>query len=157
MFTQTPLSQFDGYIILLSFGTIFTIGMIGITYCLQRYHGENRMSTETFLMANRKVKSGLIVSSMTWAATLLQSSSVTYSYGIFGSFWYASASAVTSILFSIVAIEFKRLLLPLGTIIYTYFGGIKATFLIDYFIFLDNGYYSKAIAASSDLVIFSAV
>jgi SSS family transporter len=141
------------------------------------------------------VKTGLIasavVSSWTWAATLLQSSSVAYSYGISGAFWYASGATVQIVLFCVIAIELKRrapfahtflevvyarygrtvhvvyiffclctnilvtsmlltggsaivhslrgmhiaaacFLLPLGTIIYTMVGGIKATFLTDY-------------------------
>jgi SSS family transporter len=141
------------------------------------------------------VKSGLVasavVSSWTWAATLLQSSSVAYRYGVSGPFWYASGATVQIILFASIAIELKRrapnahtflevirarygtathmvftvfglftnilvtamlltggsaafnaltgvpvpvacFLLPLGVIIYTMFGGIKATFLTDY-------------------------
>ncbi|CAF1447197.1 unnamed protein product [Adineta ricciae] len=195
MFTTTPLSQIDGYIILLSFGIVFSLFIIGITLLLQRFNGENRMSSETFLTANRKIRSGLlsssIVSSWTWAATLLQSSSVTYSYGISGAFWYANGATIQIILFSIMAVEFKRrapfahtyleairarygreghwifilfflftnilvtlmlltggsavihslcgmpiiaacFLLPLGTIIYTIVGGIKAVFLTNY-------------------------
>ena len=58
------------------------------------------------------VRTGLIasavVSSWTWAATLLHSSSVAYSYGISGPFWYASGATVQIILFCVVAIELKR-------------------------------------------------
>ena len=39
---------------------------------------------------------------------LLHSSSVTYSYGISGAFWYASGATVQIILFCVVAIELKR-------------------------------------------------
>ncbi|CAF1038241.1 unnamed protein product [Didymodactylos carnosus] len=169
--------------------------MIGTTFCLRRYHGEATESSEGFSTANRTVKTGLIasavVSSWTWAATLLQSSSVAYSYGISGPFWYASGATIQIVLFCVIAIELKRrapfahtflevvrarygraghlvfivfclctnilvtsmlltggsavvyslsgmhiaaacFLLPLGTIIYTMVGGIKATFLTDY-------------------------
>ena len=195
MFATTPLTQRDGYIILISFGTVFTSSIVAITFILQRYNGEDRTSSEIFSTANRKVRTGLIasaiVSSWTWAATLLQSSSVTYSYGISGAFWYASGATVQIILFSVIAIELKRrapfahtflevvrarygrqahivfiifclftnilvtamlltggsavvhaltgihmpvacFLLPLGTIIYTIIGGIRATFFTDY-------------------------
>ena len=195
MFSITPLTQADGYGILIGFGTVFTLGIVAITLILQRYSGEKRTSSEIFLTANRKVRTGLIasaiVSSWTWAATLLQSSSVTYTYGISGGFWYASGATVQIILFSVIAIELKRrapfahtfleairarygreghivfivfflctnvvvtamllaggsaaihslsgmhiaaacFLLPLGTIIYTIIGGIKATFLTTY-------------------------
>lgn len=44
-----------------------------------------------FNTAGRTVKSGLVasavVSSWTWAATLLQSSGVAYRYGVSGPFW----------------------------------------------------------------------
>jgi len=195
MSSTTPLTQGDGYGILISFGTIFAMGMIGTTLSLQKYHGEATDSSETFSTADRKVRTGLIasavVSSWTWAATLLHSSSVAYTYGISGPFWYASGATVQIILFCVVAIELKRrapfahtflevvrarygraghivfiifclvtnilvtsmlltggsavvhslsgmhiaaacILLPMGTIIYTVVGGIKATFLTDY-------------------------
>jgi hypothetical protein len=77
------LSQGDGYGIVLGFGAAFALGMIATTLCLQRYHNEATDSSEGFTTANRKVKTGLIasavISSWTWAATLLQSSSVAYS------------------------------------------------------------------------------
>ncbi|OCL08720.1 Na+/solute symporter [Glonium stellatum] len=148
-----------------------------------------------FSTAGRTVKSGLVasavVSSWTWAATLLQSSGVAYSYGVSGPFWYASGATVQIILFATIAIELKRrapnahtflevirarygavthivfmvfglmtnilvtsmlltggsavvtsltgvptaaacFLLPVGVVLYTMFGGIKATFLTDY-------------------------
>ena len=148
-----------------------------------------------FSTAGRSVKSGLVasavVSSWTWAATLLQSSGVAYRYGVSGPFWYASGATVQILLFATLAIELKRrapnahtflevirarygpvthlvfttfglmtnilvtamlltggsavvssltgmptaaacFLLPIGVILYTMFGGIKATFLTDY-------------------------
>lgn len=125
------------------------------------------------------------------AATLLQSTSVAYDYGVSGPFWYASGATVQVILFATLAIELKRkapnahtflevikarygpvthavylvfalmtnilvtamlltggsavvtsltgmptpaacFLLPIGVVLYTLFGGIKATFLTDY-------------------------
>jgi len=58
------------------------------------------------------VKSGLVasavVSSWTWAATLLQSSGVAYRYGVSGPFWYASGATVQILLFATIAIELKR-------------------------------------------------
>lgn len=131
------------------------------------------------------------MSSWTWAATLLQSTSTTYKYGVSGAFWYASGATVQIILFATLAIELKRrapnahtflevirarygpmthgvfitfalftnilvtamllcggsavvtyltgmptaaacFLLPVGVVIYTMFGGIKATMLTDY-------------------------
>jgi Na+/proline symporter len=65
-----------------------------------------------FSTAGRTVKSGLVasavVSSWTWAATLLQSSAVAYKYGVSGPFWYASGATVQILLFASIAIELKR-------------------------------------------------
>ncbi|KAF2137377.1 uncharacterized protein K452DRAFT_321803 [Aplosporella prunicola CBS 121167] len=189
-----PLSQAYGYGIVVGLGFLFSLGMILTTWILKKYQGEEQTS-EMFSTAGRTVKSGLVssavVSSWTWAATLLQSSGVAYRYGVSGPFWYASGAAVQILLFSTLAIELKRrapnahtflevirarygpkthavyiifglmtnilvtamlltggsavvfsltgmhpvagcFLLPLGVILYTLFGGIKATFLTDY-------------------------
>jgi Na+/proline symporter len=57
------------------------------------YNNELQTS-EMFSTAGRTVKSGLVasavVSSWTWAATLLQSSGVAYRYGVSGPFWVGS-------------------------------------------------------------------
>ncbi|CAO3607472.1 unnamed protein product [Cunninghamella blakesleeana] len=165
-----------------------------VTLALKRYLHEVQTS-EMYMTAQRTVKSGLIsaavVSSWTWAATLLTSTEVAYKYGVSGPLWYGSGAVVQVLLFSVIAIELKRkapnahtflevvsarygktahliylvfslftniivtamlllggsavvtyitgmnviaacFLLPLGVIIYTLFGGIKATFLTDY-------------------------
>ena len=85
--------------------------MILTTYVLKRYNAEVQTS-EMFSTAGRTVKSGLVasavVSSWTWAATLLQSSGVAYRYGVSGPFWYASGATVQILLFATLAIELKR-------------------------------------------------
>lgn len=85
--------------------------MITTTYILKRYNSEVQTS-EMFSTAGRTVKSGLVasavVSSWTWAATLLQSSGVAYRYGVSGPFWYASGATVQILLFATLAIELKR-------------------------------------------------
>lgn len=154
-----------------------------------------RKTSEWFYTAGRTIKTGLIASSIvsawTWAATLLQSSTVTYQFGLAGSFWYAAGASIQVILFSILAIELKRkapmthtfpemlyvrfgrhshkvflffalmtntvvtamlvlggaavinsltgvnitiaaFLIPVGIILYTIFGGLKATFFAEY-------------------------
>lgn len=189
-----PLSQGFGYGIILGLGAAFALGMIGTTWALKRYQNEVQTS-EMFSTAGRTVKTGLVasavVSSWTWAATLLQSSGIAYRYGVSGPFWYASGATVQILLFATLAIELKRrapnahtflevirarygvyahltfmvfglftnilvtamlltggsavvtsltgvptpaacFLLPVGVIVYTMFGGIKATFLTDY-------------------------
>ncbi|KAK3821899.1 MAG: urea active transporter [Benniella sp.] len=188
------LSEGLGYGIVLGFGLVFAGIMTVITMIQKRFLGE-KVTSEEYMAAGRSVKTGLVasavVSSWTWAATLLQSSSVAYKYGISGPFWYASGASVQVLLFSVLAIELKRkcpnahtfleiisirygrkahfvflffglltnvivsamlllggsavvtaltgmntiaacFLLPLGVIIYTLFGGLKATFIADY-------------------------
>ncbi|KAH0606650.1 uncharacterized protein H6S33_003484 [Morchella sextelata] len=192
--TTAPLSQAFGYGIIIGLGFLFALGMIATTWALKRYQNEVQTS-EMFSTAGRTVKTGLVasavVSSWTWAATLLQSSGIAYKYGVSGPFWYASGATVQILLFATLAIELKRkapnahtflevirarygagahvtfmffglctnilvtamlltggsavvtsltgmstaaacFLLPVGVIIYTLFGGIKATFLTDY-------------------------
>ncbi|GIZ42436.1 hypothetical protein CKM354_000570700 [Cercospora kikuchii] len=194
MATSPPLSQATGYGVIIGLGFLFAFGMMLTTFVLKRYNNELQTS-EVFSTAGRTVKSGLVssavVSSWTWAATLLQSSSIAYQYGVSGPFWYASGATVQIILFATIAIELKRkapnahtfleairarygpvthgvyivfglmtnilvtamlltggsavatslcgvptaagcFLLPVGVVLYTMFGGIKATFLTDY-------------------------
>ncbi|KAJ5586794.1 Sodium/solute symporter [Penicillium hispanicum] len=189
-----PLSQGFGYGIIIGLGFAFALLMIFITWALKRYQNEVQTS-EMFSTAGRSVKSGLVaaavVSSWTWAATLLQSSAVAYKYGISGPFFYASGATVQILLFATLAIELKRrapnahtflevirarygttvhvvfivfclmtnilvtamlltggsavmtsltgvhtaaacFLFPIGVVLYTLFGGIKATFITDY-------------------------
>ncbi|KAL8750698.1 MAG: hypothetical protein Q9184_006334 [Pyrenodesmia sp. 2 TL-2023] len=194
MASTPPLSQAVGYGVVIGLGFLFALGMILTTYVLKRYRNEVQTS-EMFSTAGRTVKSGLVasavVSSWTWAATLLQSSGVAYRYGVSGPFWYASGATVQILLFATLAIELKRkapnahtflevirarygvyahvvyivfglmtnvlvtamlltggsavvtsltgvptvaacFLLPVGVVLYTIAGGIKATFLTDY-------------------------
>ncbi|KAI9357535.1 Sodium:solute symporter family-domain-containing protein [Pilaira anomala] len=168
--------------------------MTGITFLCKRYLHEVQTS-EMYMTAQRTVKTGLvasaIVSSWTWAATLLTSTEVAYKYGVSGPIWYASGAVVQVLLFAVLAIELKRrapnahtflevvlarygkgthavylffatvtnilvtamlllggsavvnyltgmhtiaacFLLPVGVVVYTLFGGIKATFMSDY-------------------------
>jgi hypothetical protein len=103
-----PLSVGWGYGIVLGLGAVFAFGMVRlplklrlksilratqilVTWILKRYNHELQTS-EMFSTAGRTVKSGLVasavVSSWTWAATLLQSSGIAYRYGVSGPFWY---------------------------------------------------------------------
>ncbi|ODQ79408.1 hypothetical protein BABINDRAFT_161810 [Babjeviella inositovora NRRL Y-12698] len=189
-----PLSQGVGYGVVVGLGAAFAIGMILTTSVLRRYQREI-ITAEEFATAGRSVKTGLIsaavVSSWTWAATLLQSTSQAYKNGVSGPFFYAAGATVQIVLFACLAIKAKQkapqahtyleivkarygvaahsvymffglatnilvtamlltggsavvndltgmhvvaacFLLPLGTVVYTLFGGIKATFLTDY-------------------------
>jgi SSS family transporter len=188
------LPEAVGYIVVLAFGLFFA-GLIALlTFLEERYLGEV-VTAEMFVTACRSVKTGLtasaIVSAWTWAATLLQSSTVAYNYGVSGPFWYASGATIQILLFSILAINIKKkapdahtfleiirvrygttahlvflffglltnivvtsmlllggsavvtsltgmniiaacFLIPLGVVLYTIHGGLRATFLSDY-------------------------
>ena len=65
--------------------------MAVIDQAQNRYTRFSTKTSEEFNTASRSVKPGLIasgiVSAWTWAATLLQSSTVAYTYGVAGPFW----------------------------------------------------------------------
>ncbi|KAH8793946.1 Sodium:solute symporter family-domain-containing protein [Hyaloscypha finlandica] len=87
--------------------------MAGISYIQNRYTKYSTKGSEEFNTASRSVKSGLIaagiVSAWTWAATLLQSCTVAYEYGISGPFWvYAAGATVQIFMFAILACKVKQ-------------------------------------------------
>src|SRR5919109_2165010 len=188
------LSEGIGYLILLGAGLIMALAVTSLVRAETKWLGTKK-TFEWFSTAGRSVKTGLIASSVvsawTWAATLLQSSTVAYQFGISGPFWYAAGASIQVILFAILAMELKRkapsshtfpemifarfgknshkvflffalmtntivtamlvlggaavvnsltgidiyvaaFLIPVGVIIYTFFGGLKATFFADY-------------------------
>ena len=108
---QSILSQGIGYLILLGLGLVMALGVTLLINAETKWLGTKK-TFEWFSTAGRNVKTGLIASSVvsawTWAATLLQSSTVTYQFGISGPFWYAAGASIQLIIFSIVAIELKR-------------------------------------------------
>lgn len=65
--------------------------MMGISHLQNKYTRFDTKTSEEFNTASRSIKPGLIasgiVSAWTWAATLLQSSTVAYQYGVAGPFW----------------------------------------------------------------------
>jgi len=188
------LDESIGWFIVVGLGMIFA-GVISAEIKLEEKYLGHTQNSEWFNTAGRIIKTGLtaaaIVSAWTWAATLLQSSTVAYLYGISGPFWYASGATIQVLLFGILAIELKRkapdahtfleiirarfgngthkiflgfaltcnmivtgmlllggaavvngltgmditiaaLLIPVGVMIYTLVGGLKATFVADY-------------------------
>lgn len=183
-----------GFLVLIGVGLVMALTVTLMVKAETKWLG-TRKTSEWFYTAGRTIKTGLIASSIvsawTWAATLLQSSTVTFEFGIAGSFWYAAGASIQVILFSILAIELKRkapmthtfteminvrygrhahkvflffglltntlvtamlvlggaavvnsltgvdttfaaFLLPVGIILYTVFGGLKATFFAEY-------------------------
>lgn len=103
-----PLPVGVGYGVVVGIGFFFAAVMCGISYIQvcntsagatvtvtdqvqNRYTRFSTKTSEEFNTASRSVKPGLIasgiVSAWTWAATLLQSSTVAYEYGVAGPFW----------------------------------------------------------------------
>ncbi|KAL3481699.1 Sodium:solute symporter family-domain-containing protein [Aspergillus californicus] len=190
-----PLPQGAGYGVVVGLGVAFAIGMVWVTRMLKKTFNEDANSTETFMVANRTIGTGLtscaVISSWLYSSALLGATLLTYNYGLaLGVWWGASASTMISLM-AYLAIQAKRrapnahtlleiikvrygksahqlwiflcllnntfvftsmvvgssttvsaltgmdviassYLLPLGVAVYTYFGGLKATFLTDY-------------------------
>ncbi|GAA5835864.1 hypothetical protein JCM11251_007446 [Rhodosporidiobolus azoricus] len=87
------LSQGVGYGVVVGLGLFFAVLMIGFTKLQTRYTKFKTTSLSEFASASHSVKPGMIacaiVSSWTWAATLLQSTAMGYKTGLVGP--YASA------------------------------------------------------------------
>jgi SSS family transporter len=189
------LDESVGYLVLIGVGMLMAAVVLILVKAETKWLGTKK-TFEWFSTAGRTVKTGLIITSVvsawTWAATLLQSSTVAYQYGVSGPFWYAAGASIQVVLFAILAIELKRkspmshtfpeminarfgksshkvflsfafltniivtamlvlggaavvnaltginvyiaaFLIPMGVIAYTLFGGLKATFLAEYF------------------------
>ncbi|TVY92406.1 Urea active transporter [Lachnellula willkommii] len=101
-----------GYGVVVGIGFFFAIVMAGLSYIQNKYTKYSTQASEEFNTASRSVKSGLIaagiVSAWTWAATLLQSSTVAYEYGISGPFWYAAGATVQIFMFAVLACKVKQ-------------------------------------------------
>lgn len=105
------LSESIGYLVLIGVGLAMAAVVTLMVKAETKWLG-TRKTSEWFYTAGRTIKTGLIASSIvsawTWAATLLQSSTVTFEFGMAGSFWYAAGASIQVILFSIIAIDLKR-------------------------------------------------
>ena len=140
---SAPLDQGVGFGIVLGFGVFFSAFASVIHYLDVKFNCTSSTS-EHFNTAGRNIGTGLtacvIVSSWTWAATLLQSSNVAYNYGVSGPFWYAAGASIQILLFGVLAIEIKRKAPKahtIGEIIRARWGdNVHKVFL--YFLFLTN-------------------
>ncbi|KAF2805510.1 uncharacterized protein BDZ99DRAFT_539943 [Mytilinidion resinicola] len=147
---KPPLSQGVAYGIVLGFGIVFALSMNTITWISRKYLHESA-DTNMQLTARKNVKSGLVasavVSSWCYATTILNSVRLTYVFGFLGLWWFVSGATVKIILISSSSCMESRsrfsllqhffwaamnYLIPLGVVVYTYLGGLKATFLSDY-------------------------
>ncbi|KAF7596928.1 urea active transporter [Aspergillus hancockii] len=99
------------YGIIIGIGGIFALFMRGLTWLQNRYTSFSTHGAEEFNTASRSIKPGRIsagiVSSWTWSATLLTSSTFAYSYGVCGPMWYGAMGTLQILLFSVIAIKIK--------------------------------------------------
>lgn len=109
--TTQVLPQAAGWAVVCGLGFFFAFFMICLSFIQERYTNRSIKNTDEFASASRSVKPGLvaagIVSAWTWAATLLQSTTVTYNVGISGGFWYAAGATIQILLCSIMACQIK--------------------------------------------------
>ncbi|KAL2444296.1 putative urea active transporter 1 [Exophiala dermatitidis] len=192
---QAPLTQGAGYGVVVGLGVAFALGMVWVTRVMKKSFNEDNNSTETFMVANRSVGTGLtaaaVISSWLYSSALLGASLLTYRYGLALGVWWGASASTMICLMAYLAIQAKRrapnahtlleiikvrygrsahilwiflallnncfvfasmlvgastavssltgmnvvastYLLPLGVAVYTYFGGLRATFLTDY-------------------------
>ncbi|XP_071942432.1 uncharacterized protein [Antedon mediterranea] len=96
--------------ITLAFAVFAVILAKGFTW-IRSYVFQDKDNLDTSFDAGGKVNIGItaatIVSQWTWAATLLQSSSVAAKYGISGPFWYAAGATVQLLLFAALSVQLK--------------------------------------------------
>ena len=108
--TETVLGEGVGWGVVIVGGIVFTALTMLVSNAEMKATGK-KITSEHFNTAGRNVGAGLtaavIVSQWTWAATLLQSSNVSWKYGISGPFWYASGATIQILLFAILAIQIK--------------------------------------------------
>lgn len=107
----------SAYYIIAAFGVIFLI--FSILWWRNTKKISYRNTAEWFLTAGRNTKGGIvtasIVSTWTWAATIMVSSKMGYVYGISGPYWYAAGATIPILLFSIIAVHVKKLAPQLHT------------------------------------------
>ncbi|KAJ9216709.1 hypothetical protein DTO166G4_1555 [Paecilomyces variotii] len=100
-----------GYGIVIGIGGVFALFMLGLTWLQNRYTSFSTAQAEEFNTASRSVKPGLIsagiVSSWTWSATLLTSSTFAYTYGVCGPMWYGAMGTLQVLLFALIALKIK--------------------------------------------------
>jgi Na+/proline symporter len=92
---------------------VFAVIMMGLSTLQNRYTTYKIATSEEFNTASRSVKPGLIasgiVSAWTWAATLLQSSTVTYEYGLCAGYYYAAGATIQIFIMAILAVRVKMI------------------------------------------------
>ena len=105
------LPQGAGWAVVVGLGFAFAGIMMVLAFLQEKFTRHSLRSNVEFNNASHSVKPGLIgagiVSAWTWAATLLQSTSVTYTYGVSGAYWYSSTASQQILLCAIIACKMK--------------------------------------------------
>ncbi|KAF9007001.1 hypothetical protein BDQ17DRAFT_1461621 [Cyathus striatus] len=105
------LEQSVGYGVVIGVGFFFAFVMLLLTHLQATFTDMSPRSSEEFIAASRNVKPGLvccgIVSAWTWSATLLQSSTAAYTFGISGPWWYGVGGTIQLAIFGMVAAKVK--------------------------------------------------
>ncbi|KAF8153974.1 solute symporter family transporter [Crassisporium funariophilum] len=105
------LDQSVGYGVVIGVGFFFALIMLCLTFLQTRFTDTSPRSSEEFTTASRNVKPGLvccgIVSAWTWSATLLQSSTAAYTFGVSGPWWYGVGGTIQLAIFGMVAAKVK--------------------------------------------------
>ncbi|WFD32137.1 hypothetical protein MSPP1_003182 [Malassezia sp. CBS 17886] len=105
------LGQGVGWAVVAGLGFSFAAFMMFITFLQNRLTTRSTANLEEFNSAGHSVKPGLIaagiVSAWTWAATLLQSTTVTFKYGVSGAYWYGAGATLQILFCSIMACKIK--------------------------------------------------
>ncbi|KAI0321050.1 Na+/solute symporter [Amylostereum chailletii] len=105
------LGQSVGYGVVVGVGFFFAAVMLVLTFLQSRFSGISPSRAEEFSSASRSVKPGLvccgIVSAWTWSATLLQSSTAAYTFGISGPWWYGVGGTIQLGIFGMIAAKVK--------------------------------------------------
>ncbi|KAI3395671.1 hypothetical protein diail_968 [Diaporthe ilicicola] len=109
---QPPLPQGAGYGVIIGLGLAFTLGIVWITRTMKKALHEDNQSTETFMVANRSIGTGLIaaavISSWLYSIALLGSALLTYRYGVALAVWWGASASTMVTFFSFIAIQVKR-------------------------------------------------
>ncbi|PPQ83902.1 hypothetical protein CVT25_000697 [Psilocybe cyanescens] len=92
-------------------GFFFAFVMLCLTFLQTHFTDTSPRASEEFTTASRNVKPGLvccgIVSASTWSATLLQSSTAAYTFGVSGPWWYGVGGTIQLAIFGMVAAKVK--------------------------------------------------
>ncbi|KAH7907163.1 Sodium:solute symporter family-domain-containing protein [Hygrophoropsis aurantiaca] len=153
------LSLSVGYGVVLGIGFAFALFMILLSTLQNRYTTFKLSTPEEFNTASRSIKPGLlasgIVSAWTWAATLLQSSTITYEYGLSGAYYYAAGATLQIFLMAVLAVRVKMV----APYCHTYLEIIHARYegSAAHIVFACFGLTTNLIASSMMLVGGSAV